>query len=111
MIDLARLGELREEVGSDDLVEVVELFCNEVEETLARIRSEDAGVTIDDFHFLKGSALNIGLSDVGRLCQEAEHEVRDGSLSGLAIQEIEKAFSDSRMALVTELARLNVTGR
>ena len=81
MIDRARLEELREEVGNDDFAEVIELFCEEVAETLDRMTQGHSSSMADDLHFLKGSALNIGMSEVASLCAACEEKVRDGNTS------------------------------
>lgn len=103
MIDQARVAELRDEVGSDDLVEVVQLFCEEVEETLQRLASHPASGLADDLHFLKGSALNIGMTEVGRLCQSAEMTLRTDPAAVPDIADIALAFRKSRQALYLEL--------
>lgn len=103
MIDRLRLAELRDEVGTDDLAEVVGLFCEEVEETLARLQSQACGVDPEDLHFLKGSALNIGLSEVGKLCQQAELKLRVEPSNPLSISDIELAYLRSKKALYAEL--------
>ncbi len=75
MIDWERVHELREEVGKDDFREVVELFLEEVEGVIARLRdSPDPLRFEDDFHFLKGSALNLGFSALADVCQLGEKQ-------------------------------------
>ena len=60
MIDWDRLKELRDEVGAEDFDEVVELFLDEVEGVMDRLRdSPDVDTLEEDLHFLKGSALLI----------------------------------------------------
>lgn len=103
MIDRERLAELRNEVGADDLAEVVDLFCEEVEETLDRIRAHPSASIGDDLHFLKGSALNIGMSEVGRLCLQAERAWRMDASSLPDIAPIAQAFRKARQALYLEL--------
>lgn len=81
MIDWARVIELRDEIGAEDFEEVVELFLSEVEERLETL-SNDKGVKelSEDFHFLKGSALNLGFDHVARLCHESEKQADAGGI-------------------------------
>jgi HPt (histidine-containing phosphotransfer) domain-containing protein len=39
-------------------------------------RLTTAAATPDDYHFLKGAALNLGLTDFAALCQQGEHDAR-----------------------------------
>ena len=103
MLDRSRLAELRHEVGEDDLAEVVALFCEEVHETLERLLASPKLLTSDDLHFLKGSALNIGLSDFGSLCQSAERTLRERPGADPGLAEIARVFGESHRALVASL--------
>ena len=97
MIDARRIADLRDEVGSDDLAEVVALFCEEAEEVLAAL---DDGSTIEQLHFLKGSALNIGMTGVGALCLAEESRLRDDALARPDIDAIRDAYLAARSALL-----------
>ena len=99
MIDRCRIDELREDVGADDFAEVVALFCEEVEETLDRLRQHRSPALADDLHFLKGSALNIGMSEVGALCLRAEQSLRSDPALAPDVAEIARVFRASRDAL------------
>ena len=69
MIDWNRVDELRNEVGQEDFIEVVDLFLEEVEDIIDRFRNGTQEDAIDEtLHFLKGSALNIGFSKLALLC-------------------------------------------
>lgn len=103
MIDHARLAELMEEVGGDDLAEVIGLFCEEVEETLDRLGRHASPTLADDLHFLKGSALNIGMSDVGEMCRLAEQSLRADPSVPPDIDAIAQAFQQARQALYREM--------
>lgn len=74
MIDWTRVRELREEIGQEAFSEVVTVFIEEVEEVIARLRADpaDRSRLIEDLHFLKGSALNLGFGDLGDLCTAYE---------------------------------------
>lgn len=69
MIDWARFEELRLEIGEDGIGEVVEIFLEEVEETLEVLgtpQTDEARAA--RLHFLKGSALNLGFTELAALC-------------------------------------------
>lgn len=73
MIDWSRVRELRDEIGYDDFGEVVVLFLQEADEVIARLgRNGRQRSVLEDLHFLKGAALNLGFSDLAASCQEGE---------------------------------------
>lgn len=73
MIDWGRVHELQDEVGAEEFAEVVEIFLEEVEEVIGRLRKGTGTAALDeDMHFLKGSALNLGFSQMAGMCAEAE---------------------------------------
>ncbi len=75
MISWQRVNELRDEVGAEDFKEVVELFLEEVEEVIERLRNKpDPARLGEDFHFLKGCALNLGFAALCDLCHNAEKQ-------------------------------------
>jgi hypothetical protein len=69
MIDWERVSALRAEIGEPDFTEVVDLFLAEAEEVVERLRRGRPDPTLEaELHFLKGSALNLGLRDLADLC-------------------------------------------
>lgn len=79
MIDWKRVAELREEIGADGFVEVADMFLDEAE---GAVQALVAGLPPDEvegqLHFLKGSALNLGLCDLAVICQEGERKAAAG---------------------------------
>lgn len=104
MILWSRVNELREEIGAEDFDEVVDLFLEEVEDVLARMRSGGASDPANDLHFLKGSALNLGFSDFANLCLRGERLVASGRAGHLDLAEIVDCFARSREVLLCGLA-------
>lgn len=101
MIDWARIDELRREIGDDGLKEVAEVFLEEVEETLAALAALPDGIDRSvKLHFLKGSALNLGFTDLAELCRKAEL----GQAGQAGIDEISVAFSAARHELKAALS-------
>lgn len=79
MIDWARVTELADEIGPDDMDDVMGLFFEEADETLDRLIDGLApDKTAAALHFLKGSALNLGFSDLARACETGERAVMAG---------------------------------
>lgn len=99
MLDKDRIEELRSEVGDDGFAEVIEIFCEEVEEVLVQIAASSPSELVERIHFLKGSALNIGMARVGELCLIEEDRLRADATSVPDIETIRDAYSASRKAL------------
>lgn len=79
MIDWVRLDELRSEVGEEAFDEVLELFLDEVDEAMGRLEADaDPEDLSADLHFVRGSALNLGLRDFCKLCQMCEQQLAQG---------------------------------
>ncbi len=97
MIDWSQVAQLREEIGAEDFEEVAEMFLAEVEETLAGL--EPAGPEIGaQLHFLKGSALNLGLAEFADLCARGEVAARAGGTPE-GLDRLGPLFAASRDAL------------
>ena len=99
MINTNRIDELREEVGPDDLNEVIELFCEEMEETLSTLDQTALQDLPAQLHFLKGSALNLGLDRVSDLCRAEELRLKSDPTVAPDISAIRQAYSDARQIL------------
>ncbi len=105
MIHWARVNELREEVGAEDFDEVVELFLEEVEEVIDRLRQDvDLSQLEQDLHFLKGSALSLGFADFSDLCDNGEKKSADGHADTVDLSAIITGFSKSKSQFVAELS-------
>ena len=104
MIDWNRIAVLRDEVGAEDFDEVVELFLDEVEEVITRLRSGvDFGSLEGDLHFLKGSALSLGFEAFSTLCQQGETRSAAGEAEAVDVAEILRSFDASKEVFIAEL--------
>lgn len=104
MIDWERVAELRDEVGADDFDEVVDLFIEEVEGTIAHLREAPDMTTLEaDLHFLKGAALNLGFQAFSVMCEKGEHMAGRGEAEAVDIPAILDCFDTSRTAFTEEL--------
>lgn len=79
MINWARLAELYEDFGEDGIAEVVDIFLEEVGQAQERLLASDDPKTLrDEFHFLKGAALNLGFDEIAGLCATGEQRATEG---------------------------------
>ena len=105
MIDWTRVTALRDEVGAEDFEEVVELFIEEVDEIVARLRdTPDPATYEEDMHFLKGSALNLGFSEFAALCEAGEQAAAGGHADGIDVGAVLASYDASRNAFLSERA-------
>ena len=110
MIDWSRVTELCDEVGKEDIDEVVELFFEEVEDITERMKSSPDLVTLEaDLHFLKGSALSLGFSDFAALCQHGETASANGQASDVDVPAVLKSYDTSKAVFLNDLPRMLYT--
>jgi len=104
MIDWNRVRNLRDEIGTDAFEEVVELFLEEVEIEIEKLRAPDGVVDIGaQLHFLKGSALNLGFADFSDLCHRGEGAAGAGRGAEVNLAEILDCFDRSKVAFLAGL--------
>ncbi|MEO0917385.1 MAG: Hpt domain-containing protein [Pseudomonadota bacterium] len=96
---MTRISELKEEVGEDDFAEVIGIFFEEVEEVLEELPTSNGERLAEKLHFLKGSALNLGLDAVGNLCRDAETRLRSDPSNLPNIAEILAIYEASKAQL------------
>lgn len=110
MIDWERVAQLQEEVGEDDFQEVADMFLDEMGDEVEALSSNMNVQEMEaKLHFLKGAALNLGLSGFAELCRAGEEMARAGQLAGIdagaiitcyhaSIEEFSSILSDSAAA-------------
>lgn len=105
MIDWDKVEELRTEIGADDFSEVVDMFREEADQAVQALA---AGPPVDEIegllHFLKGSALNLGLSDLASICQDGERKAAAGYGSLVDLAQVVRVYKASRALLLAGLA-------
>lgn len=107
MIDWSRVNELREEVGTEAFREVVDVFLEEVDETIQRLRSAVVAESFRaDMHFLKGSALNLGFTDFAALCAEGEVGGDVSARDAAFVAALFQSYDDSRTAFLASLPKM-----
>ena len=105
MIDWKRVEELKEEIGTDGFVEVVDMFLDEAE---GAVRALVAGLPAEavegQLHFLKGSALKLGLSDLAAICQEGERKAAAGHAALIDTMQVATIWRASRAGLLSGIS-------
>jgi len=83
MIDWTRVSELREDFGEEDFAEIATMFLSEVQAKLAEMQAQPSAKPSEDFHFVKGSAANLGFEKLYHACSAAEREAHADSVQNL----------------------------
>ena len=105
MIDWRRVEELREEIGADGFVEVADMFLDEAEQAVRALQSGLSGADLEgQLHFLKGSALNLGLSELAAICHDGERKAAAGQSGSIDVQQVVAVYQTSRTQLLERLA-------
>jgi HPt (histidine-containing phosphotransfer) domain-containing protein len=105
MIDWKRVEDLRAEIGADSFAEVADMFLEEAEQA---VRALTEGLPVDEIegqlHFLKGSALNLGLADLASICQDGERKAAAGYGALVDLTKVARTYQASRALLLAGLA-------
>lgn len=97
MINWARVNELRSEIGDDDFPEVVELFLEETDEMIGKLNTNLTPSDLTEiFHFIKGSALNLGFEDLANLASKGEKETQGGQPLSINMHQIIECYESSK---------------
>jgi HPt (histidine-containing phosphotransfer) domain-containing protein len=105
MIDWQQIDELRGEIGAEGFAEVVDMFLEEAEGAVAALsRGIPAEEVEGMLHFLKGSALNLGLTDLAAVCQEGERRAAAGDGAQVDFAMVISVYRTSRAALLGGLS-------
>lgn len=106
MIDWARVDDLRSEIGEDDFLEVVDMFLEEADEVIGLLKGPANLPQVESqLHFLKGSALNLGLSELAALCQVGERSAATGNADLVNLPEVVQVYQASRQVLTAGLGQ------
>ncbi|THD85462.1 Hpt domain-containing protein [Aliigemmobacter aestuarii] len=106
MIDWGRVAELRDEIGDDGFDDVVDLFIEETDEVVAGLAALSGGADIEKaLHFLKGSALNLGFTDLATLCQAGERQAAAGAAQAVDRERLGQVYAETRRIFLGRLRR------
>jgi HPt (histidine-containing phosphotransfer) domain-containing protein len=104
MIDWDQVRKLRDEIGADAFGEVVDLFLEEVETEIAKLRAPPPTLDLEaQLHFIKGSALNLGFAEFAELCQRGEAAAAGGQADSVDLTGVLDCFDRSRAAFMASL--------
>ena len=104
MIDWDHVRALRDEIGADAFEEVVELFLEEVETEIEKLRAPAETLDLEaQLHFIKGSALNLGFAEFSGLCQQGEAAAAAGQADSVNLTEVLDCFDRSKAAFMASL--------
>jgi histidine phosphotransfer protein HptB len=101
MIDWTRLNGLRADIGEEDFADVAMIFVAEITEHLDRLAEYPANATAADFHFLRGSAANMGFDAMVDACRRAEAACVAGAPPDLAA--VADSFAASLGAIAADI--------
>lgn len=105
MIQWSRVRQLRDEVGAEEFDEVVDIFLDEVQEVIKKLRDDTARIEIEqNLHFLKGSALSLGFDSFSKLCQDGERRAAAGDSAAVDLGEICTTYDASKALFQAGLA-------
>ncbi len=106
MINWSQIKQQEEDVGAEDLAEVVTLFLSEVDEAIGELDTVASGTSqqvAEALHFLKGSAFNLGFQEFGNYCSVGETQAHAGDTSDISMSQVEKLYFASKELFLAEL--------
>jgi HPt (histidine-containing phosphotransfer) domain-containing protein len=104
MIDWKRVEELQREIGADGFAEVAQMFLDEADQAARALAAGPAPDEVEaQLHFLKGSALNLGLSDLAAICQDGERKAAAGYGALVDLAQVTRVYQASRAHLLIGL--------
>ncbi|WP_294612509.1 Hpt domain-containing protein [uncultured Roseovarius sp.] len=107
MIDWDRVQDLSDEIGPDAFGEVVELFLEEVDVEIDKLRQITDRIALESqLHFLKGSALNLGFAAFAELCHRGEVAAVAGQQNTVDIAAILTCYDRSKSMFLSDLGRV-----
>lgn len=104
MINWERVHELQSDIGADAFGALSELFLEEFEaavEALSATSASCAQAREEQFHALKGAALNLGFDTLAAACARAEAQAARGAETGGHARMIAALYAQSRRAFLT----------
>lgn len=101
-VDWDRLNELKADIGDEDFADVAMLFVTELQDTLSALTPEHAAA--HDFHFLRGSASNLGFMSLVSACSTAEAACASGQRPD--VDAVRAAFANALAEMSKEMPDL-----
>ena len=105
MIDWNQVKSLRNDVGHDAFDEIIDLFLDEVDDIVTKLRTAPQMAELEnDMHSLKGSALNLGFRTFSGLCQAGEKLSAEGNADKVNLPEIFNCFDQSKSTFMKDVS-------
>ncbi len=99
-IDWARLHQLQEDVGTEDIRGIITLFEQELKQVIAQLPLEaEPAQMANNLHYLKGCALNLGFNDLARLCQQSFDHLNTDPAPPITLAPILECYESATQAL------------
>lgn len=100
MIDWQQVRQLQEDVGAEEMSEVVGLFLCEVDAAIETLQYDYINMSAIDrsasFHFLKGCASNLGFKEFGDQCSKGEEITKTGAEPQFQISDLALLYTNSK---------------
>lgn len=106
MIDWGRLRQLCAEVGEEEFAPLLELFLDEIEESIVRSTATGRRHLEVHLHRLHACAVSAGLVDVALLCKQFEECLHRGRPEDVNLGLIGATYTASKRALIAGLPGL-----
>lgn len=111
ILDFERFGQLKKLFGKT-VADFVGIYLSEVPEKISKLKDAcaqtDGKQMIDAAHSIKGTSINLGLTELAKMAKEVEQLARQNELGAVsaALVQLDQAFDRAREALNTELERM-----
>ena len=102
MIDWNRVIELRDELGPEELLPIIDMILVEIEAHLFALDSRTLHLA-EDLHLLRGLALNIGFTEFCAQCLRAEQQLASGDQTALAPAAMRASFGHTKQVFLRDL--------
>tara|TARA_R110000796_G_scaffold27713_2_gene76267 strand:+ start:4747 stop:5079 length:333 start_codon:yes stop_codon:yes gene_type:complete len=108
VIDWAYVNGLCNDIGRDSFDEIIQVFFEEVEDTLKHLENLPNQIDItEELHFLQGSALNLGFVGFSAECRK-RHEILPDNLDEL--RHTANLLATYKASKIKFLSAINNTG-
>lgn len=104
MLDWNRVDNLRYEIGEEDFLAILSVFLEETDAMMATIDARMPAIEMARvLHFLKGSAVNIGLASFAQACQQAERDIVAG-VTTASLDGLKRIYRETRAELLRSIS-------
>ncbi len=106
MIDWMQVRQLQDDVGAEDMDEVIQLFLDEVDEAMQNLETQYETMPPNDrsaaFHFLKGCASNLGFKTFADQCGAGEESAKAGNEPEFKVSDLTRLYASSKASFLAD---------